>query len=92
MPEPAELSYAQCRELIGSGVLGRVAFADDHGIAVLPVNYSIVNEAIVFRTSAYSTLARLPAHETKGAAASFQVDHVDYDTKTGWSVLARGAT
>lgn len=92
MPEPAELSYAQCRELIGSGVLGRVAFADDHGIAVLPVNYSVVNESIIFRTSAYSTLARVPIHETKTAAVSFQVDQVDYDTKTGWSVLARGAT
>lgn len=94
MAEPTELTYAQCRELLGSGVLGRVAFHDQDGIAVIPVNYSIVNEAIVFRTSAYSTLAQMPLTEPKsgpkGHPVAFEVDHLEPEVKHGWSVLARG--
>jgi nitroimidazol reductase NimA-like FMN-containing flavoprotein (pyridoxamine 5'-phosphate oxidase superfamily) len=94
MPEPTELTYAQCRELLGSGVLGRVAFRDSEGLSVIPVNYSIVNEAVIFRTSAYSTLAQIPQTEShdggRGYDIAFEVDHLEPASRTGWSVLARG--
>ncbi len=94
MPEPTELNYAQCRELLGSGVLGRVAFHDSEGLSVLPVNYSIVNETVIFRTSAYSTLAQVPHSESRdgsrGYDIAFEVDHYEPTTRSGWSILARG--
>lgn len=94
MGTPTELTYAQCRELLGSSVLGRVAFHDQDGIAVLPVNYSIVDETIIFRTSAYSSLAKAPMADSRsgssGHQVSFSVDHIEHEARLGWSVLARG--
>lgn len=86
MHEPVELSYAKCRELLGGGVLGRVALCTPDHPVVLPVNYSVVNESIVFRTSPYSVIA---GHDWSRRIA-FEVDHFDYEDHKGWSVLAVG--
>ncbi|MCW2763021.1 MAG: pyridoxamine 5-phosphate oxidase-related, FMN-binding protein [Marmoricola sp.] len=86
MDPPAELSYAKCRELLGGGVFGRVAVCTPKGPRILPVNYSVVNEAVVFRTSATGVVAD---HEW-GSPIAFEVDHVDYVDQKGWSVLVTG--
>ncbi|MEO7352600.1 MAG: pyridoxamine 5'-phosphate oxidase family protein [Marmoricola sp.] len=86
MDEPAELSYAKCRELLGGGVFGRVAVCTPDGPRILPVNYSIVGESIVFRTSDSGVVA---AHGV-GAPIAFEVDYVDYSDHKGWSVAATG--
>jgi len=82
-----ELSYAKCRELLGGGVFGRVAVCTPEGPRILPVNYSVVNESIVFRTSATGVVAT----RDWGSPMAFEVDHVDYADHKGWSVVATGA-
>jgi len=86
MSEVEELSYAKCRGLIAGGVFGRVAVCTPGGPRIFPVNYSVVDEAVVFRTSAYGIVA---AHDWSQPIA-FEVDHVDYADQKGWSVVAVG--
>lgn len=81
-----ELPEDECRELLALHHVGRVAWCDDDGPVVLPVNYEIVDDHVVFRTSAHSQLARrFPV-----GGASFQIDEIDEFTRSGWSVLVRG--
>lgn len=86
MDVPTELLYAECHELLSGGVFGRVAVCTPEGPRILPVNYSVVGESIVFRTSAYGVVA------THGwnLPIAFEVDHVDYADHRGWSVVATG--
>ena len=86
MPEVEELSYAECRGLLAGGVFGRVAVCTANGPIILPVNYSVVEESVVFRTTPYGVIA---SHDWRMPMA-FEVDHVDYGEQRGWSVLATG--
>ena len=65
-----------------------MVWQDDDGLSVLPVNYRVIGDSVVFQTNAASTLARL-AEPTRVA---FQVDEVDHATAVGWSVLVRGTS
>jgi nitroimidazol reductase NimA-like FMN-containing flavoprotein (pyridoxamine 5'-phosphate oxidase superfamily) len=84
--ELEELTYGECRTLLAGGVFGRVALCTPEGARIMPVNYSVVGEAVVFRTAAGGVLAasdwELPM--------AFEVDHVDYSELAGWSVVAVG--
>ena len=86
MNEPLELSYGKCRELLGAGVFGRVGVCTATKPVILPVNYSVVAEAIIFRTTPHGVVAD---HDW-GSRIAFEVDHVDYADHKGWSVLATG--
>src|SRR6478672_3861211 len=86
MPEVEELSYAECRGLLAGGVFGRLAICTAEGPLITPVNYSVVEESVVFRTTPYGLVA---AHDWGGPMA-FEVDHVDYGEQRGWSVVAFG--
>lgn len=83
-----KLGAQECRDLLANGRIGRVAWQHDHGIEVLPVNYRLVEDDVVFHTSAGSPLARL-ADPTQ---VSFQLDDFDEETAIGWSVLAHGTS
>jgi uncharacterized protein len=84
--EPTELSYDKCRELLSGGVVGRVAMCTASGPRILPVNYSIVQDSVVFRTTPYSLLG---TYAWK-ARLAFEVDHIDHERQQGWSVVATG--
>lgn len=86
MREPEELDVEKCRELLDAGVVGRIAFVVDGWPHVFPVNYATVGESVVVRTTPYSLLGR----SGPGAAAAFEVDHVDHEDQKGWSVVAHG--
>ena len=86
MPEVEELGYAECRRLLAAGVFGRVAVCTPDGPRILPVNYSVVGESILFRTSPYGLIA---GHDWRSFLA-FEIDHVNYDEHRGWSVVAVG--
>ena len=86
MSEPMELSYAKCRELLAAGVVGRVGLCTANGPRIFPVNYSVVSEAIVFRTTPYGVVA---AHDWTSPIA-FEIDFFDHADHKGWSVLAVG--
>jgi transcriptional regulator with XRE-family HTH domain len=87
-PEPAvvqKLTPAECRRLIASGGLGRIAFCTVSGPVMLPVNFTVIGASIVVRTNP-GTL--IEAHGDERAA--FEVDHVDEVLRQGWSVLVLG--
>lgn len=86
MNEPVELSYDQCLDLLSGGVMGRVALCEPSGPHIVPVNYAVVDDAVVIRTSPYSVLGTYGGN----AMLAFEVDHVDYERRHGWSVVARG--
>ncbi len=86
MNEPTELSYEKCRELLSGSVVGRAAICTPSGPRIVPVNYSVVDESIIFRTAPYSVLGTY-AWNTQLA---FEVDYLDYETHVGWSVVATG--
>lgn len=79
------LSEEQCRELLASRDLGRIAFAHAENIEIFPVNYSTDGTIVVFRTGAGTKLA----HSTVPRVA-FEVDDWDVAKKIGWSVVLKG--
>ncbi|KAF5999108.1 pyridoxamine 5'-phosphate oxidase family protein [Streptomyces sp. WAC00263] len=85
-PQLLDLSPDECRSLLSTHGVGRVAVsASDGRPAVVPVNYEVVDEAIVFRTATDSVAATAVEAEV-----AFEVDHVDEALSQGWSVLAVG--
>jgi hypothetical protein len=50
------------------------------------VNFSVVDESVVFRTTPYSVVGM---HSWSGRLA-FEVDDVDVERRAGWSVIATG--
>ncbi len=81
-----ELGFQECSELLEGGVVGRVALSTPDGPHIVPLNYSVVEEAIVVATTPYSVLGTYGP----GSMVAFEVDHFDYETHGGWSVVARG--
>jgi hypothetical protein len=81
-----ELSAEVCRFLLSSEEVGRVAFVGDDGYpVVLPVNYRLQNDVIVFRTAPGAKLDLVPMRPV-----AFQVDHLAPTVRAGWSVLVQG--
>jgi len=87
-PTFEEIAPQECFELMATQPVGRVAVAD-FGSAplVVPVNFLVDGETVVFRTDYGSKfrLAVLGEHPV-----SFEVDGVDPGRRTGWSVLLQG--
>jgi hypothetical protein len=86
MQESIDLSRDQCEELLHAGVTGRVALSSPDGPHLIPVNYSVVGEAIIIRTSPYSVLGTYG----RGSLLAFEIDFFDHERWRGWSVVARG--
>lgn len=83
---PRELGRSECEALLRAGVVGRVALCTTHGPEVVPVNYSVVDSALVVRTSPYSVLGT----HGRGSLLALEIDHLDHTYQHGWSVVARG--
>lgn len=86
MNEPIDLSPDMCEQLLRAGVAGRVALSTPDGPHIVPVNYSVVGNAIILRTSPYSVLGTYG----RESMLAFEVDQFDHDRWRGWSVIARG--
>lgn len=86
MAETRELSTRQCENLLRAGVAGRVALSTATGPHIVPVNYSVLDESIIIRTSPYSLLGTYGRDTT----LAFEIDSFDRDRERGWSVQARG--
>jgi nitroimidazol reductase NimA-like FMN-containing flavoprotein (pyridoxamine 5'-phosphate oxidase superfamily) len=84
-PEFTELSRAECAELLSTHGVGRLAVPAESGPVIVPVNYSVVDGAIVFRTARGATPS-----QASGCMVAFEVDRVDDTFSQGWSVLTRG--
>ena len=80
------LGRNECLELLATRSVGRLAVARGREAPlVVPVNYVVDEEAILFRTG-YGTKLRAVA----ASPVSFQVDWVDLLSGVGWSVLISG--
>lgn len=84
---PRELGPQECRRLLQDGGIGRVAFQSPSGQHIVPVNFELERKSIVFRTTPQSELGRL----APGSEVAFEVDELDYESQSGWSVVARGS-
>lgn len=80
------LSPAECRELLGTDTVGRIAFVTPSGPRIVPVNYLLAGEALELRTTAYSELGVY----APGTRVAFEIDHLDAERRRGWSVVAHG--
>lgn len=86
MREPFELSTEECRDLLCAGLVGRVAVCTPLGPHIVPVNYAVVDDSVVLRTSPYSVLGS----HARGTILALEIDQFDYESQRGWSVMARG--
>src|SRR5262245_45340352 len=81
------LSDEVCRHLLDNEQVGRIAFVDDAGYpVVLPVNYVVEGDFIVFRTDAGAKLDQVPLRRV-----AFEVEHLAPACRSGWSVLVQGS-
>jgi len=81
-----ELSPDECQALLGASHLGRIALVEDARPLILPVNYVLDDKTVVFRTDQGTKLDAA----ARGAPVAFEVDGVNSERRTGWSVLVRG--
>jgi uncharacterized protein len=80
------LSEAEAWELLVRGEVGRVGLTIGAVPAIFPVNYTVLDGAIVFRTAPGAKLSAAMA----GNVVAFEVDHHERQGRIGWSVLAVG--
>ncbi|MFF7966566.1 pyridoxamine 5'-phosphate oxidase family protein [Streptomyces sp. NPDC007903] len=85
-PRLRNLGPDECRSLLSTHGVGRIAVSGRDGHpAVVPVNYDVIDDAIVFRTAPGSVPAA-----AAGTEVAFEVDRLDEAMSRGWSVLAVG--
>jgi nitroimidazol reductase NimA-like FMN-containing flavoprotein (pyridoxamine 5'-phosphate oxidase superfamily) len=91
-PVLADLDRDECLERLGQGTIGRVVvtIGAEAWPLIRPVNYvfDTVSQSVVFRSAAGSKLYAL-LHSTR---ACFEVDAIDVDHRSGWSVIIEGVT
>lgn len=75
----------ECDRLLAPGGVGRVVLVEERGPVAIPVNFSLLDGDIVFRTAAGSPLAAADGREV-----GFEVDRIDDALHEGWSVLVTG--
>jgi nitroimidazol reductase NimA-like FMN-containing flavoprotein (pyridoxamine 5'-phosphate oxidase superfamily) len=80
------LSREECLELLATKSLGRVGVRVGETQAILPVNYALYNDEIVFRTDPGMKLMAAVLR-TK---VVFEVDHAEPEVHGGWSVNVVG--
>jgi len=79
------LSEQQCRELLASQDLGRIAFSIDDQPEIFPVNYAADGTVVVFRTASDNRLQQAVLRRV-----AFEVDGWDSNTTVAWSVVVKG--
>lgn len=88
----SELGREECLELLGTGDIGRVVvlLGVSSQLVIRPVSYLFdeVSQSVVFRSTEGTKLSAL----ARSTRAWFEVDAIDAQSRTGWSVLVEGAT
>jgi nitroimidazol reductase NimA-like FMN-containing flavoprotein (pyridoxamine 5'-phosphate oxidase superfamily) len=83
-----EIPESECRELLTSTTVGRIAFVDADGQQILPVNFVLIDGDIYIRTLPGGVIdtALSPGHDE----VAFEIDHQDV-FRIGWNVTVRGS-
>jgi uncharacterized protein len=80
------LDARHCWELLASVPVGRIGVLNDSAPEIYPVNHAVDRQTVVFRTDPGTKLRGL----LRNPAVCFEVDGVDPEDGTGWSVLVKG--
>ena len=80
------LDEAESLRMLGSARWGRVAWSGPAGPRILPVNHSVVDGSVYFRTGLYGSLVEAAT----GGAVAFEADELDDRLSVGWSVVVIG--
>ena len=81
------LSDATCRELMGTRSVGRLAYIARRGVPdVVPVNYVLFDGDVLIRSGPGPKLQAAERQEP----VAFEVDDLDEDGRSGWSVVVHG--
>jgi nitroimidazol reductase NimA-like FMN-containing flavoprotein (pyridoxamine 5'-phosphate oxidase superfamily) len=81
-----EIPEVGCRRHLDQEVFGRVAVLVDGRPQIFPVNYAMDDDHVVFRSGEGT---KLHAIDEVGSVA-FEIDGIDLERETGWSVLVIG--
>ncbi len=81
-PIPAE----ECRRLLATHHLGRLAVLVDDAPRIFPVNYGLVDDGIVFCSGGGNKV-----EAARRGRVAFEIDDSDPLAHTGWSVVAVGS-
>ncbi len=84
--DPETLGPVECWLLLGQSKVGRLAVAIRNRPDIFPVNYAVDNETIVINTAPGTKLAAA----VLGRSVAFEVDLIDPETRTAWSVVVKG--
>lgn len=82
----SQLDRADCMRLLARSTFGRIGITVGALPVVLPVNYRLVDDHIVFRTGQGTKLDAA----TRNSIVAFQVDDIDPLSHSGWSVMVTG--
>jgi hypothetical protein len=77
--------YDECITFLAKEVVGRLAWVRHGSPVVVPVNYAWDGEAVVIRIDPSAKL-----HDLTQGEVAFEIDAIDREQHTGWSVLVVG--
>lgn len=80
------LDRDECLRLLATATLGRIGVTSAALPTVLPVNFRFDGTRILIRTAAGTKLAAA----IRNAVVAFEVDDIDAEAHTGWSVAVQG--
>jgi nitroimidazol reductase NimA-like FMN-containing flavoprotein (pyridoxamine 5'-phosphate oxidase superfamily) len=81
----AHLELDECRQLLATESLGRIALSVQALPAVVPVFFHLSGNRVVFPVETDALYAALSDN-----IVAFEVDHIDVGTHEGWAVVAVG--
>jgi hypothetical protein len=79
------LAAGDCFDLLRQASIGRLVFVDEEGPVAVPVNYAMAGQEIVIRVEGGTKRAAMGQ-----PMLAFEVDDIDGEEQSGWSVIARG--
>ena len=82
-PHKEILDEATCRQLLATQSVGRIAYVWDRESHIVPVNFVVTDDRVVFRSDPGHKVEHLPLHRV-----CFETDHVDEDV--AWSIVVYG--
>lgn len=80
------LSREQCLDRLRMQSVGRIAITHQALPVIVPVNYTLLGSAVVFRTEPGGMLAR----GCQDSVVAFEVDDLARGGRSGWSVVVVG--
>jgi nitroimidazol reductase NimA-like FMN-containing flavoprotein (pyridoxamine 5'-phosphate oxidase superfamily) len=80
------LDGAECRRLLATASIGRIAFTEGAMPAIQPASYTISGDDVLIPTGLGSKMAA----GSRRAVLAFEVDEYDLIERTGWNVTVIG--